>query len=95
MARSVKTNVTNTVFRKNFNYAVLNVTTLAAKTGHFLRAMDRGDSHDIAPFKCTKLPLFFILDGNNWSTLLSKAGFVVFLGSSPFKVHIVIGTVFT
>ena len=64
MARSVTTNVTKIVFRKNFNYAVLNVTTLAGKTGHFFRAV-KGDSHDIAPFKFTKLRLSFILNGNN------------------------------
>ena len=57
MARSVTTNVTRTVFRKNFNYAVLNVTTLAGERGLFVRGME-DDSHDIAPFKFTKLPLF-------------------------------------
>ena len=61
VARSVPTNVTKTVFRKNFKYAILNVITLVGKMGHFFRAME-GDSHDIVPFKFTKLQLFFHTD---------------------------------
>ena len=65
-------NLTRIVFRKNFKYAVLNITTLAGKTGHFLCAVE-GDYHDIVPFKFTKSQLIFIVDNNNnnyWSTVL-------------------------
>ena len=57
-------NLTNTVFRKNFKYAVFNIKTLAGKTGHFFRAVEV-DCHDIVPFKFTKLRVIFIVAGNN------------------------------
>ena len=70
MARSVPSNVTNTVFKKNFKYAVFNVTTLPGKTEHFFRTMD-GDCDDIIPFKFRKSLLVLIVDRNNWSTVLT------------------------
>ena len=70
MARSVPSNVTNTVFKKNFKYAVFNVTTLPGKTEHFFRTVE-GDCNDIVPLKCTKPQLIFIVDRNTWSTVLT------------------------
>ena len=60
MARSVPSDVTNTVFGKNFYHAFFNVTTLPGKTGHFFRAVE-GDADYILPFKFTKRRLTFIV----------------------------------
>ena len=66
MARSFPSNVTNTVFKKNFKYAVFNVTTLL---GHFFHTMEN-NCDNIVPFKFTKSRLV-IVDTNNWSTVLT------------------------
>ena len=70
MARSVPSDVTYTVFKENFKYAVFSVTTLPGKTAHFFRIMD-GDYDDIVPFKFKKSLLILIVDRNNWSTVLT------------------------
>lgn len=52
------------MFKKNFKYAVFNVTTLPRKMGHFFRTVE-GDCDNIVTFKFTKLRLIILVDRNN------------------------------